>query len=98
MEAPLLTKTSTSDSDYLAVKSLKEAKSIFWSETVVLWKIAVPAALTALFQFLLNSSTTIYAGHLGDAELSSISLYSSVMCAICFALIVSAQFHATSQY
>ncbi|KAJ1391014.1 Multi antimicrobial extrusion protein [Sesbania bispinosa] len=88
MEAPfLMTKTFASDSDYFPVKSFKEAKSVLWTETVVLWKIAVPVALTSLFQFLSGSSTTIYAGHLGDTELSSISVYSSVMAPIYFALL-----------
>ena len=36
---------------------------------------------------------TVHAGHLGDIELSSISVYSSVMGTINFALLVSATFH-----
>ncbi|KAK7343706.1 hypothetical protein VNO77_12665 [Canavalia gladiata] len=87
METPLMAKAFGSDVDYLPVKSLKEAKSVLWTETVKLWKISVPVALTSLFQFLLQSSTTIYAGHLGDTQLSSISVYTTVLASIFFAFL-----------
>lgn len=91
METPLVAKdpASSSEPDYLPVKSFKEAKFIFWTETVSLWRIAGPVALSCLFQYLKNSSTAIYAGHIGDIELSSISVYHGVMSSIYFSLLVS---------
>lgn len=89
-----MVKVPDSESDYLPVKSFEEAKLVLWTETVKLWKIAVPVAFTSLFQFLTHSSTAIFAGHLGDLELSSISVYTSVMGTINFALLVSAYFHS----
>ena len=88
METPLVIQKFTSESDYLAVKRLKDVKFVLWTETVKIWKLAFPVALTHLFQFLTNSSTSIYAGHLGDIELSSISVSQGVLSAIYFYLLV----------
>ncbi|XP_050385423.1 protein DETOXIFICATION 34-like [Argentina anserina] len=65
--------------DYAPVKSLEEAVSVFWKETVKLWKIAAPVAITMLFQFMIQSVTTIFVGHLGDLELSTVSLAHNVI-------------------
>ncbi|KAL6127685.1 hypothetical protein ACLB2K_071048 [Fragaria x ananassa] len=56
--------------------------SVCWKETVKLWKVAAPVAFTALFQYLIQSVTTIFIGHLGDLELSAISLAHNVINAI----------------
>ncbi|KAK2450222.1 protein DETOXIFICATION [Trifolium repens] len=87
MKTPLVIKSLNSESDYLPVKSLKDVKHVLWSETVKLWKIALPVALSLLFQNLNNSSTSIYAGHLGDIELSSFSVYQSVITSIYFSML-----------
>ncbi|XLS59757.1 hypothetical protein HN51_009512 [Arachis hypogaea] len=66
-ETPLLVmEESTSEADYMAVKSFKDVKFVLRIETVKLWKIAAPMALSSLFNFLTISSLNIYAGHLGD--------------------------------
>ncbi|KAK7270471.1 hypothetical protein RIF29_23640 [Crotalaria pallida] len=91
METPLLVTRvleSECDDDYTRVKSFNEAKLVVWTETVKLWEIAVPVALTSLSQYLLISSTAIFAGHLGDLELSSISVCNSVLGTISFALLI----------
>ncbi|TKY45239.1 TRANSPARENT TESTA protein 12 [Spatholobus suberectus] len=87
MEKPLVTQKLTSESDYLPAKSLKDVKFVLCSETVKIWRIAFPVALSQLFQFLTNSSTSIYAGHMGDIELSSISVYQGVVSSIYFFLL-----------
>ncbi|KAL5164840.1 Protein DETOXIFICATION 35 [Glycine soja] len=89
METPLVIQKFTSESDYLPMKSLKDLKFVLWTEIVKIWRIAFPMALSALFQFLTISSTSIYAGHLGDIEHSSISVYQGVISAIYFNLLVS---------
>ncbi|KAK7270469.1 hypothetical protein RIF29_23637 [Crotalaria pallida] len=91
METPLLVTRvpeSECDDDYRRVKSFNEAKLVVWTETVKLWEIAVPVALTSLFQFLGGSFTVIFVGHLGDLELSSISLYASVISIISMSLLM----------
>ncbi|KAK7380356.1 hypothetical protein VNO78_32864 [Psophocarpus tetragonolobus] len=87
METPLVIQNFTSESDYLPVKSLKDVKFVLWTETVKIWRIALPVALSLLFQFLTNSSTSMYAGHLGDVELSSISVNQGVLSNIYFYLL-----------
>ncbi|KAK7364359.1 hypothetical protein VNO80_12950 [Phaseolus coccineus] len=87
MDTPLVIQKLSSESDYLAVKRLKDVKFVLWTETVKIWRIAFPVALTHLFQFLTNSSTSIYAGHLGDIELSSISVSQGVISSIYFNLL-----------
>ncbi|KAF2312244.1 hypothetical protein GH714_028731 [Hevea brasiliensis] len=56
MERPLLNGSLTSgDGDYLPVRSFKEIKSVFWIETVKLWKIAAPIVFNTLCQYGINS-------------------------------------------
>ncbi|RDX85110.1 Protein DETOXIFICATION 34, partial [Mucuna pruriens] len=87
METPLVIQKGHSEHDYLPLESLREVKFVLWTETVKIWKIALPVALSQLFQFLTVSSTSIYAGHIGDIQLSSISLYQGVITSIyCYLL------------
>ena len=79
----------TSEPDYLPVESLKDVMFVLRTETVKIWRVALPMALLALFQLLMDSSTSIYAGHIGDIELSSIGVYQGVIGAIYFYLLVS---------
>ncbi|XP_058779116.1 protein DETOXIFICATION 35-like [Vicia villosa] len=88
METPLVIKSFTTENDYFAVKSLKDLRHVLLSETLKIWKIAIPVALSLLFQFLNNSSTSIYAGHLGDIQLSSFSIYQTVIFSIYFSLLL----------
>ncbi|KAL2920735.1 Protein DETOXIFICATION 35 [Bienertia sinuspersici] len=87
MEAPLLNgedrSTAKSDEvvvgDYEAVTSVKEAASVFWEETLKLWKIAAPLVFTIICQFASNSFTNIFVGHIGELELSAVSISLSVI-------------------
>lgn len=89
METPLLIKSFTSENDYLPLKNLKDVKYVLWNETLKIWKIAIPVALCLLFQNLIGSSNFIYAGHIGDIQLSSYSVYQSVIITIYFSILVS---------
>ncbi|XAR53633.1 hypothetical protein NMG60_11022259 [Bertholletia excelsa] len=85
MEAPLLNGASLEaplvdgDGDYRPLKSFREARSVFWIETVKMWKIAGPIALTIMCQYGTNSVTNIFAGHIGEVELSAVSISLSVI-------------------
>ncbi|BBN69856.1 detoxifying efflux carrier 35 [Prunus dulcis] len=70
------------DDDYAAVRSFEEAMWVSWKEAAKLWRIAAPVAFTTLFQYLVVSVTTIFVGHLGDLELSAISLSVTVISGI----------------
>ncbi|KOM55138.1 hypothetical protein LR48_Vigan10g103000 [Vigna angularis] len=87
METPLVPRKFSAEADYLAMKGWKDAKFVFWTETVKIWRIAFPMALSALFQLFTLLSNSVYAGHLGDLELSSISVYQGVLGSIYFYLL-----------
>ncbi|KAG4941678.1 hypothetical protein JHK87_045549 [Glycine soja] len=55
---------------------------VYTIEIVKIRRITLPVALSQLFQFLTNSSTSIYVGRVGDIELSSISVYHGVISSI----------------
>ncbi|CAL8127460.1 unnamed protein product [Prunus armeniaca] len=75
------------DDDYAAVRSFEEAMWVSWKEAAMLWRIAAPVAFTTLFQYLVLSVTTVFVGHLGDLELSAISLSVTVISGIPFGLL-----------
>ncbi|XP_031275628.1 protein DETOXIFICATION 35-like [Pistacia vera] len=77
METPLL--NGEVKEDYAPVRSWKETKSMFWTETVKMWKIAAPIAFNILCQYGTNSITSIFVGHLGDIQLSSVTISLSVI-------------------
>ncbi|KAK7279920.1 hypothetical protein RJT34_24981 [Clitoria ternatea] len=81
MEAPLLhdAGVATEDGDYAEVRGFKEARKVFWIETVKVWQIALPIIFNILCQYGVNSVTNIFVGHIGDLELSAMSLVNSVI-------------------
>ncbi|KAJ1391015.1 Multi antimicrobial extrusion protein [Sesbania bispinosa] len=84
MDTPLLSDAGAAalvaeDGDYVAVKGFKEARKVFWIETVKIWKIAVPIVFNIWCQYGINSIANMFVGHLGDLELSAVSLTNSVI-------------------
>ncbi|GLT31209.1 hypothetical protein SLA2020_059610 [Shorea laevis] len=80
METPLLSSTSSSsNADYQPVVSFKDAKSVFWLETVKLWKIAAPIVFQLVCTYGIMSITSIFVGHIGEIELSAVSIALSVI-------------------
>ncbi|KAF7813131.1 protein DETOXIFICATION 35 [Senna tora] len=84
--APLLTKSDAPSSsseevigDYAPVTGFKEAREVVWVESRKLWLIALPIIFNTLCQFAVNSVTNMFVGHLGDVELSAVSLSLSVI-------------------
>lgn len=75
--APVI--VAVDDGDYPQVKSFKDAKAVFWQETVKLWTIAGPLVFNILCQFGTNSFTNIFVGHLGELQLSAVSISLSVI-------------------
>ncbi|XP_074289982.1 protein DETOXIFICATION 35-like [Silene latifolia] len=80
MEAPLLggSKTVVAD-DYTPPTSVAEVAKVFKIETVRLWKIAAPLVFLSLCNYGTNTVTTIFVGHLGELELSAVSIALSVI-------------------
>ncbi|XP_027367181.1 protein DETOXIFICATION 35-like [Abrus precatorius] len=81
MDAPLLSGSSlvAEDGDYAEVKGWKEGWKVVRIETVKIWQIALPIVFNLLCQYGVNSFTIIFVGHLGEVELSAMSLVNSVL-------------------
>ncbi|KAK2458050.1 protein DETOXIFICATION [Trifolium repens] len=88
MDTPLLHNGAAEESssfleehggDYTEVKGFQQARKVFAIETVRIWKIALPIVFNILCQYGVNSITNIFVGHLGDIELSAVSLINSVI-------------------
>ncbi|PQQ20626.1 transparent testa 12 [Prunus yedoensis var. nudiflora] len=90
MEAPLLPAVNGDDvQDYEPVKSWKDARSVTWKETQKLWKIAGPIAFTIICNFGTNSVSTMFVGHLGNVQLSAVSIALSVIGTFSFGFLLS---------
>lgn len=84
METPLI----EVDGDYPPVRSVGEMRQVLWKESVKLWKIAGPISFNILCQYMTNSVTNIFVGHIGDLELSAISIALSVIGTFSFGFMV----------
>lgn len=80
------------DGDYAEVKGFEQARKVFAIETARIWKIALPIVFNILCQYGVNSITNIFVGHLGDIELSAISLINSVIGTFAFGFMVCLSF------
>ncbi|XP_044494754.1 protein DETOXIFICATION 34-like [Mangifera indica] len=67
------------DADYPPVNNFQDAKYIFFLESNKIWAIAVPIAFNILCNYGINSFTNIFVGHIGDLELSAVSIALSVV-------------------
>ncbi|KAG6747542.1 hypothetical protein POTOM_049947 [Populus tomentosa] len=79
------------EEDYLPAgfQTLKDfIKTVFWKETVKLWRIAGPIALSLVCQSGTNILTSIFVGHLGNLELSAVSVSLSVIITFCFGFLL----------
>ncbi|KAL5560694.1 hypothetical protein UlMin_036905 [Ulmus minor] len=76
MAAPLLEENGSCAVvvDYEPVKSFEEVRSVFWNETVKLWRIAGPIGCTIICNYGVNSVTNIFVGHIGELELSATTI------------------------
>ncbi|XWS50477.1 hypothetical protein CRYUN_Cryun12cG0090600 [Craigia yunnanensis] len=78
-EAPPTTLTLLENGAYGPARSFKEAKSVFWIETVKMWKIAGPIAFQIICQYGTSSFTNIFMGHIGNVELSAVTISITVI-------------------
>ncbi|CAN1751651.1 Protein DETOXIFICATION 35 [Linum perenne] len=77
-----------SGGDYSPVKTFEQARSVFGAETVKLWKIAGPIAFNTLCQYGLNSVTNMFVGHIGEFELSAVTISFSVISIFSFGFLL----------
>ncbi|XP_071929485.1 protein DETOXIFICATION 35 isoform X3 [Coffea arabica] len=76
------------DGEYRQARGLKEWWYVFRIETVKLWALGLPIALNIICQYGMNAATTMYVGHLGDVELSAISISLSVISTFSFGFLL----------
>ncbi|CAN6288553.1 unnamed protein product [Urochloa humidicola] len=50
-----------------------------WEESSLLWRLAVPALLSEVFQFSIGFVTTGFVGHLGEVELAAVSVVENIL-------------------
>ncbi|KAM5555552.1 protein DETOXIFICATION 35-like [Rosa sericea] len=68
-----------SGGDYEPIRSFEDAKNICFVESKKLWMIAGPIIFNMLCNYGINSFTNIFAGHIGNVELSAITISLSVI-------------------
>lgn len=78
--------------DYPPINNFEDFKNIFSLESTKLWVIAGPIAFNILCNYGVNSFTNIFAGHLGDLELSTVAISLSVVANFSFGFLVSFPF------
>ena len=61
------------------LRSWKEVNSMVWTETLKLWRVAGPLALQIMCHFGIESLATVFVGHIGNLELSAVSVSLSII-------------------
>lgn len=74
--------------DYPPISTLQDVKYVCYNETSKVWAIAGPIAFNILCNYGINSFTNIFAGHIGDIELSSVAIALSVVANFSFGFLV----------
>ncbi|KAI4965827.1 hypothetical protein ZWY2020_048075 [Hordeum vulgare] len=59
-----------------------------WQESRLLWHIAFPAILTAVFQFSIGFVTVGFAGHIGEVELAAVTVVQNVIEGFAYGVLV----------
>jgi len=66
----------------------KAALSKSWQESKLLWHIAFPAILTAVFQFSIGFVTVGFVGHIGSVELAAVTVVENVIEGFAYGVLV----------
>jgi MATE family multidrug resistance protein len=59
-----------------------------WQESKLLWHIAFPAILTAVFQFSIGFVTVGFVGHIGQVELAAVTVVENVIEGFAYGVLV----------
>nr|ACN35443.1 unknown [Zea mays] len=68
-----------------------------WQESKLLWHIAFPAILTAVFQFSIGFVTVGFVGHIGSVELAAVTVVENVIEGFAYGVLVRAA-HICNDY
>ncbi|XP_058741939.1 protein DETOXIFICATION 34-like [Vicia villosa] len=69
----------TNVGDYNGINNFEDLKNVTITESSKLWTIASPICFGILCNYAINSFTNIFVGHLGNLELTSVSISLSVV-------------------
>ncbi|XP_045797683.1 protein DETOXIFICATION 34-like [Trifolium pratense] len=69
----------TNVGDYTKVNNFEDVKHVAIVESIKLWSIASPICFGILCNYAINTFTNIFVGHLGNLELTSVSISLSVI-------------------
>ncbi|TVU27675.1 hypothetical protein EJB05_19171, partial [Eragrostis curvula] len=78
-ETGALVVAADDDRDAPAVRSMRGAWDVFLEESCRLWAIGAPIAFNIICLYGTNSTTQIFAGHIGNRELSAVAIGLSVV-------------------
>jgi len=79
----------TNVGDYPGINSFEDLKNVVIVESSRLWAIASPICFGILCNYAINTFTNIFVGHIGDLELTSVSISLSVVSNFSFGFMVS---------
>jgi len=79
----------TNVGDYSGINSFEDLTNVVIVESSRLWAIASPICFGILCNYAINTFTNIFVGHIGDLELTSVSISLSVVSNFSFGFMVS---------
>lgn len=79
----------TNVGDYSGINSFEDLTNVVIVESARLWAIASPICFGILCNYAINTFTNIFVGHIGDLELTSVSISLSVVSNFSFGFMVS---------
>uniref|UniRef100_A0A1J3DNL5 Protein DETOXIFICATION n=1 Tax=Noccaea caerulescens TaxID=107243 RepID=A0A1J3DNL5_NOCCA len=76
---PLLSHGGETEEDYEPARKWSDVKRVLATESAKMWMIAVPIGFNIICQYGVTSVTNIFVGHIGEIELSAVSISLSVI-------------------
>ncbi|XP_010448397.1 PREDICTED: protein DETOXIFICATION 35 [Camelina sativa] len=85
---PLLTDSGQPEEDYAPARSWTDVKRVLYTESAKMWLIAAPVGFNIICQYGVSSVTNIFVGHIGEVELSAVSISLSVIGSFSFGFLL----------
>lgn len=85
---PFLTHNGEVEEDYAPARSWTDVKRVLSTESAKMWMIAAPVGFNIICQYGVSSITNIFVGHIGEVELSAVSISLSVIGTFSFGFLV----------
>ncbi|XP_019087346.1 PREDICTED: protein DETOXIFICATION 35-like [Camelina sativa] len=85
---PLLTDSGQPEEDYAPARSWTDVKRVLYTESAKMWLIAAPVGFNIICQYGVSSVTNIFVGHIGEIELSAVSISLSVIGSFSFGFLL----------